>query len=77
MAKSSLNQFLEEKTEYKSERNRTVNIPESVHSFYKNVSNNFDISMVSLVYNVLTDWQDNYKDEIREEIIKRIKKQGF
>lgn len=77
MNKSNLNHFLEEKTDYKSERNRTINIPESVHSFYKNVSNNFDVSLVTLVSNILLDWQNNYRDEIREEIMKRIKRQGF
>ena len=77
MNKSNLNHLLEEKTDYKSERNRTINIPESVHSFYKNVSNNFDVSLVTLVSNILLDWQNNYRDEIREEIMKRIKRQGF
>ena len=77
MNRPNLNNFLEEKADHKNERNRTVNVPESIHSFYKNVSNNFDVSMVSLLSNVLLDWQNNYREEIKDEIIKRIKRQGF
>lgn len=56
-----------------SERNRTVNIKEPIHYFYKKVSNHFDVNMSTLVSNVLTAWKDKYGEEVKEKILDDLK----
>lgn len=72
--KKELNDFLEERPELKNERNRTVNIPDSVHNFYKSTANNFGIKLTDLISNILIEWQNHYGDDIKNELIKNIRK---
>lgn len=67
--------YFEERSELKTERNRTVNIPGSVHNFYKSVSNSFDVKLTDLITNVLIEWQEKHSEDLRNELIKNIKNQ--
>jgi len=77
MSKSEFESYFKERANEKQERNRTANIPESLHTFYKNTANNFEISISTLLANVLVKWKDIYGEEVKKEIISRIKKRGF
>lgn len=75
MNSKNLAKYFEEPTSLKDEKNRTINIPGSLHSFYKGVSSSFDVTITDLITNILVDWQETHSEEIRSELIKNIKKQ--
>lgn len=53
-------------------RNRTVNIPEELHHFYKQLSGHFDVKIGSVITNILQDWKTTHEHEIHQAIIKNI-----
>jgi hypothetical protein len=67
-----LDDFLQE-SGTNSDRNRTVNIKDPVHNFYKTVSNHYDVSISTLVTNVLIAWKEKYGEEIKEKILADLK----
>ncbi|MCR9249409.1 MAG: hypothetical protein NXI20_03265 [bacterium] len=74
MKEQGIQKFFEDKVENKSGRNRTINIPDSTHSFYKMVASNFDVKLNALITNILDNWKDLHEDEVKTELIKRISK---
>ncbi|MEO9871162.1 hypothetical protein [Ekhidna sp.] len=55
-------------------RNRTVNIKDSLHTYYKHVAMHYDVSMATLITNVLLDWKDEYEELIKEDMMKKLQK---
>jgi len=77
MDKKPLEYFIvDKKDDYKSERNRTLNIPASLHGFLKKTSAQFDIGVSSLVTNILSEWESEYEEEILKEILYRINRKS-
>lgn len=75
MANSDFHKYFLTRPNRGNERNRTVNIPESTHSFYKNTATGFDVSISDLIVNVLEEWKESHSDDIKSELINNIRKQ--
>ena len=73
MGKMSIDKYIRETEELKGERNRTLNISDSIHSFLKKISHHYNTSITVVVSNVLLEWKDKYEDEINDDIINKIK----
>lgn len=52
---------------------RTVNIKGNVHQFYKKVANHYDVGISTIISNILIAWKEEHKDEIKSQMINRIK----
>jgi hypothetical protein len=63
--------------EGKEERKRTVNVNESLHSFYKNVAATYDFPLSTLIQNILAHWKDEHQELIKEDLLKRIQNGGL
>lgn len=75
MSDKPLEYFLKKEHDISTnERNRTVNIPDSVHLFYKKASSNLDVGMSTLISNVLLEWIEKYGDDVTKEILHRFHK---
>lgn len=53
-------------------RNRTINIKEELHSYYKKVAAHYNVNMSTLITNVLLNWKEENEDDIREDMIKKL-----
>ncbi|SMG42635.1 hypothetical protein SAMN05661096_02911 [Marivirga sericea] len=78
MSKKPLSHYLESQLGPENkERNRTLNVPESLHSFFKKASSNYDIGISTLIYNVLTDWKNEYENDIIDDMLIKFRKNGL
>ncbi len=69
----NIEKYFKEPEELKRERNRTLNISDSIHLFLKKVSHHYDTSITVIVSNILLDWKNKYEDDINNDIIDKIK----
>ncbi|MEQ8418305.1 MAG: hypothetical protein RIE86_11860 [Imperialibacter sp.] len=76
ITKQDFKAFLRE-FEEKDERKRTVNITESLHSFFKSVAANYDLPISTVIHNVLIQWKQEHQGDIKEDLLKRISKNEF
>lgn len=71
-----LEEFFKERDHLRNSRrrNRTINVNEDIHAFYKNVASHYNVGMSTIITNILIEWREEHKDEIKKELLKRIKK---
>lgn len=69
----SLEKFLIENPDKKKGRNRTINITENLHGYYKKVAAHYNVNMSTIITNVLDAWKEENDAVIKEEMIKRLK----
>lgn len=73
--KTSIHDFLGNST--LKDDGKSVKVYDTLHTFYKEASAFYDISMIDLMSNVLEDWMRTHKDEYLQERISRIKQRGY
>lgn len=66
-------QFIFERSQGRNgKKHRTVNLEEDLHQFFKKTANHYNISLASLIHNVLAHWKSDYQEEIKEDILKEL-----
>ena len=53
-------------------RNRTINVKEELHSYFKKVAAHYNVNMSTLITNVLIEWKRENEREIKEDMIRRL-----
>lgn len=51
---------------------RTINVDQELHFFLKKTSINYNIPLSDLIHNILTNWKNEYHDQIMEDIKNRL-----
>ena len=59
-----LEEFIREKPDFKSGKNRTININADLHLFFKRTANQYNISISDVVHNILISWKNKYQNQI-------------
>lgn len=67
-----IEQFLTERSGLRNGKYRTLNIDEDLHLFFKQTANHYNISLSNLVFNILTHWKDEYQDDIKNDVLKKL-----
>lgn len=74
-----LNEFFKEISKHSKDkkRNRTINVTDDLHAFYKKVSSHYNVSISTIISNVLENWREKHRDEIMKDILKKLDKDEF
>lgn len=67
-----LDQFARERSQGKNRKYRTLNIDEDLHLFFKQTANHYNLPLSDLLFNILSDWKNVYKEEIKEDVLKNL-----
>lgn len=67
-----MRQFVTERSGLKNGKYRTLNIDEDLHLFLKQTANHYNISLSNLVFNILNHWKDEYQEEIKKDVLKKL-----
>lgn len=77
ISEMNFKEFLNENDLIRDKRNRTVNIKESIHNFYKQVAAHYDVGMSTIITNILLAWKEEHKDHIKADMVRKIRKIDF
>ncbi len=69
----SLDRFLIESEKRPKGRNRTINIEDNLHSYYKKVAAHYNVNMSTIITNILSAWKDENDYEIKNDMIRKLK----
>lgn len=70
----SLDQFLTTRLGDEKRKYRTINVDQDLHYFLKQTSNHYKIPLSDLIHNILSNWKAEFQNQIREDMIKNLKK---
>lgn len=70
---SEIWKYKNEISQFAHDRNRTINVPESLHSYFKNASIILDTDLKTLITNILLQWKKEHGREIHEATLDRFK----
>lgn len=65
--------YIKERNNLKSRKYKTINIDADLHLFLKRTASHYNIAMADLMYNILSQWKDQFDDEILNDKMKDFK----
>lgn len=64
--------FIQERTEQRKTRYKTINVDEKLHLFVKQIANHYNLALSDLIYNIVSDWKEEHQDDIKEDMRKNL-----